>query len=105
MGKHSNSRALRLHLTSLTESRITLPNFSNIELLGTETSSDEAAMLQNLCARANISLTFVEYGPVELPIFTSRRGHYAKRQAQKAWIQRGALQSQKSLWDSLFAKV
>lgn len=90
-GKHLNNRALREHLTSLVMCRGLLPNLSNIELVGTETSSNEAAMLQDMCARVNISLTFVDRGPVSLPTFTRHRGHYAKRQAKKALTQREVL--------------
>lgn len=58
-GEHRNNNALRLHLTSLVESREVLPNLRGIQLFETELSYSEQATSKDMCATVNISLDFV----------------------------------------------
>ena len=84
-GEHHNRQALGLHIDSLTKAKNHLPNLSSIELFKTGISGNEAARLQNMCDKVNISLSFADEGE-DLSIGTParHRNHYAERQAKKA---------------------
>ena len=76
---------IRLHIINLTKSRKLLPFLSSIELFETGMSENEAARLQNMCAKVNISLKFPAGGGyLSLATSARHRSHYAERQAKEA---------------------
>ena len=84
-------RHLKALLVHLTGAKNDFPYLTSIEFFETNLPEDQAARLQDLCAKNNICLRFVDCEHVSLPIYTRHRGHYAERQAKKAWTQRESL--------------
>lgn len=78
-GRGSHGHMLEEQLPGFMDFRESLPNLSSLELFDVRLSGSEAAALQDMFAKVNVSLTLVDHGPVPLPTFKRNRGHCAER--------------------------